>query len=200
MKSDSIRRAFIAVISGWSAVSCVGNSAQTAATNTERPAYEVVSVRQNLNPNPAWRMNFTADGVSAQDVTLEYAIHEAFGLYDDRLWSGGPAWIREKRFDINARFDLSKYPEPTLDQRREMLQQLLADRFRLVVHHETKEFPLYALVIAKHGGPLFKETREENLQRSSESGRHVPGYAKPARSSSDERLSHDSIGKFAGYG
>lgn len=169
MKSNSVRLAFIAVVSGFAAVSCVGNSAQTAATNTEGPAYEVASVKQNLNPNPAWRMDFTADGVRAQDVTLEYAMYEAFGLYDDRLWSGGPGWIREKRFDIDARFDLSKYPKPTLDQRRAMLQQLLADRFRLVVHHETKQFPLYALVIAKHG-PLFKKTREEDLQRSPQWG------------------------------
>lgn len=138
----------------------IGSIAQT-----ETPAYEVVSVRENHNPDPAWRMEFTADGVSALDVTLEYALQEAFGLYDDRLWSGGPAWIKEKRFDIDAKFDVTKYPKPTLEQRRAMLQQLMKDRFKLVVHHETKQFPLYALVLAKRG-PLFKETIDENLRHS----------------------------------
>lgn len=169
MRFASIGRALMAAVSVLTAVNCASATSQTTATGEKTPTYEVASVKQNLNPNPAWRMNFTTDGVSAQDVTLEYAIHEAFGVYDDRLWSGGPGWIREKRFDISAKFDLSKYPKPTLDQRRAMLQQLLADRFKLEVHHESKDFPLYALVIAKHG-PLFEETKEADLQRSAEWG------------------------------
>lgn len=135
----------------------------TAAAST--PEYEVASVRQNLNPNPSWRMGFTADGVSALDVTLEYALQEAFGVYDERLWSGGPGWIKQKRFDIEAKFDISRYPNATLEQRRAMLQQLMVERFKLAVHHERKDFPLYELVVAKHG-PLFKETKTEDLQRS----------------------------------
>jgi len=138
---------------------------QSDSPDPNTPTYEVASVRPNLNPDPAWRMEFTADGLSALDVTLEYALQEAFGVYDDRLWSGGPAWIKDKRFDINAKYDVTKYPKPTIEQRRAMLQQLMAERFKLVIHHETKDFPLYALVISKHG-PLFKDTAENNLHRS----------------------------------
>jgi len=63
------------------------------------PQFEVASVRQNLTPEPRWRMSFTDDGVSAKDVTLLYAIEEAYGLYDEQLWSGIAPWIKEKRLE-----------------------------------------------------------------------------------------------------
>jgi uncharacterized protein (TIGR03435 family) len=133
------------------------------------PRFDVASVRQNLTPEPRWRMSFTDDGVSAKDVTLFYAIEEAYGLYDEQFWSGIPPWITQKRFDIEAKYDVEKYPHIALEQRRAMLQQLLAERFKLVVHHQPKEFPLYALRIAK-GGPRFEETKPEDLKISSAYG------------------------------
>ena len=110
-------------------------------------------------------MDFTPDGVHATDVTLLWALHEAYGISDDELWSGGPAWINQKRFDIEAKFDVSQFPKPTLQDRQAMLQQLLADRFKLAVHHATKQFPVYALVVAK-GGPKFQGTKPEDLRQS----------------------------------
>jgi uncharacterized protein (TIGR03435 family) len=47
-----------------------------------------------------------------------------------------------------------------------MLQQMLADRCKLVVHHEPKEFPLYAMVIARNG-PELSETKPENMNSQS---------------------------------
>jgi uncharacterized protein (TIGR03435 family) len=140
-------------------------SAPPAVSNSApafEPQFDVASVRQNLTPEPRWRMSFTDDGVSAQDVTLFYAIEEAYGLYDEQLWAGIPPWIKEKRFDIEARYDVEKYPKITFEQRKAMLQQFLAERFKLAAHHEQKEFPLYALAIAK-GGPKFEETKPEDL-------------------------------------
>lgn len=110
-------------------------------------------------------MYFTADGVHAMDVTLLWAMQEAYGVFDLELFSGGPAWIDEKRFDIEAKYDVEKYPNLTREQRQLMLQQLLAERFKLVVHHEAKEFPLYALVPAK-GGPKLEETKPDQIQQS----------------------------------
>jgi uncharacterized protein (TIGR03435 family) len=136
--------------------------AQTATAPPQSPTFEVASIRQNIDPNHSWRMNFTPNGVSALDVTLQYAIHEAYGLYDDRLWSGGPSWLTERRFDIEAKYDTVQYPHPTLVQRQAMLQQLLAERFKLAVHHESNEFPLYALVVAKNG-PKFQESKPDEL-------------------------------------
>jgi uncharacterized protein (TIGR03435 family) len=148
------------------------NSARQAVPDSASefpPRFDVASVRQNLTPEPRWRMSFTHDGVSAKDVTLFYAIEEAYGLYDEQLWSGIPPWIQEKRFDIEAKYDVEKYPHIGLEQRRAMLQQLLADRFKLAVHREQKEFPIYALELAK-GGPKFGETKPEDVHISSTYG------------------------------
>ncbi len=143
--------------------------AQTAATPGGTPAFEVASIRQNTNPNPRWNMYFTAGGVHATDVTLMWVLHEAYGMGDNDLWSGGPAWLDKARFDIEAKYDVSQYPSLTRGQRQALLQQLLADRFKVVVHHEAKEFALYALAIAK-GGPKVEETRQQDLQKSPVSG------------------------------
>jgi uncharacterized protein (TIGR03435 family) len=133
------------------------------------PAYEVASIHENTNPNPRWNIYFTPDGVHAMDVTLLSALGEAYGIGDDELWSGGPEWIYQKRFDIEAKYDVAQFPNLSRQQRMAMLQQLLADRFKVVVHHESKEFLLYALVPAKDGAKIT-ETKPEELKRSPEYG------------------------------
>jgi uncharacterized protein (TIGR03435 family) len=144
------------------------SSTPTSAPGTasvSAPHYEVASIRQNLAPEPRWRMNFTDNGVSAKDVTLFYAIKEAYEAYDDQLWINIPDWIKEKRFDIEARYDVEKYPHPTLKDRQPMLQQLLPDRFHLAIHHELKEFSVFALEIGKNGSK-FTGTKPEDIRPS----------------------------------
>jgi uncharacterized protein (TIGR03435 family) len=124
---------------------------QSATEATKPPVFDVASIRQNADPKSGWRMQFTADGLTALDVTLQYALEEAYGLYDPNRWSGGPDWLGKTRFNIEARFDPAEYKNLTLEQRRGMLQRMLAERCKLVVHHQPKEFPLYALVVAGSG-------------------------------------------------
>lgn len=138
---------------------------QTIAQPPKTPTFDIASIRQNVDPHLGWRMQFTADGVTALDVTLQYALEEAYGLYDIERWSGGPDWLNSRRFNIEARFDPAQYPDITLEQRRAMLRQMLADRCRAAVHHEPKDFPLYALVLAKNG-PRLGESKPENLNRT----------------------------------
>jgi uncharacterized protein (TIGR03435 family) len=65
----------------------------------------------------------------------------------------GPEWIKTERFDIMA-----KLPEgANKDQVPEMLQALLADRFKLTIHRDTKDHAIYALIVAK-GGPKLKDS------------------------------------------
>jgi uncharacterized protein (TIGR03435 family) len=70
--------------------------------------------------------------------------------------SGGPAWINFDRYSIDAKPDA---PQSQEMMRGPMLQALLEDRFRLKVHRETKEIPVYALTVAKGGLKLkpFKQ-------------------------------------------
>ena len=136
--------------------------AQPGAQRAKPPAFDVASIHQNVDPQIRWRMQFTSDGVTAEDVTLQYALEEAYGLYDPSRWSGGPDWLTTRRFNIEARFDPAEYPDATLDQRRAMLQNLLADRCKLAVHHAPTEFPLYALVVNRNGLKL-SESKPETL-------------------------------------
>ncbi|MFP5209954.1 MAG: TIGR03435 family protein [Acidobacteriota bacterium] len=145
------------------AIAPVAVAQAAASVPVAGPTFEVASIRQNMNPNPRWHMFFTADGLNAVDVTLRWVLPWAYGVGNNRLWSGGPEWLDERRFDIQAKWDVSKYPHPTPEQRRAMLQQLLADRFKLVVHHESKEFPLYDLLVAKNR-PKFVETKPGDIQ------------------------------------
>jgi len=64
----------------------------------------------------------------------------------------GPAWLDTERFDITA----TMRPDTTMDQVRVMWQNLLADRFRLKVHRESRQQAVYSLVVAK-GGPKMQE-------------------------------------------
>jgi uncharacterized protein (TIGR03435 family) len=137
------------------------NQTAPALAPSQALAYETASIRPDNSTDGYGNMRFTPDGFTA----LQNAIREAFGLYDDHRWSGGPPWLNERRFDIQAKVDPSEFKNLTLEQGMAMLQKLLADRFKLVVHHETRAFPLYALVVAKNG-PKLQEPRPEDLEHS----------------------------------
>ncbi len=62
----------------------------------------------------------------------------------------GPAFLDTERFDIDATMP----PDTTLPQFRTMLQNLLTERFNMRIHRESKELPLYALVVAKSGSKM----------------------------------------------
>src|SRR5262249_11691214 len=81
---------------------------------------------------------------------------------DDSQISGGPPWMDSDRYDIVAKGE----GNPSVDQLREMLQKLLADRFNLKLHRESKELPVYSLVPAK-GGAKLKEVKDDSSASSS---------------------------------
>ena len=70
-----------------------------------------------------------------------------------------PKWVASDIFEIEAK---ASVPDPTKDQMRLMMQSLLADRFKLVVHFETQTVPVFAMVLAKPGktGPALRPHSE----------------------------------------
>jgi uncharacterized protein (TIGR03435 family) len=89
------------------------------------------------------------------NVSLKNVMINAYDVNDYQI--NGPNWLDRERFDIVA-----KIPQGTTkEQFRLMLQSLLAERFKLALHHETKELPMYALVLGK-GGSKLKEAVEED--------------------------------------
>jgi uncharacterized protein (TIGR03435 family) len=141
--------------------------AQTKAA-LPAPKFEVVSIKPAV-PNGRGIdisvMNPARDGrCYATNVTLKLLIQSAYGIQDSQILRGA-SWINSERFDIQAKSDSSvdgylRKLSPAQGRlvKEQMLQQLLADRFKLKFHRETRELPVYALVVAKHGPKLQEVT------------------------------------------
>jgi len=161
----NFRRALVlAVVTGWLAVATPyvlsQGSAITEAVSADVkvPAFDVVSVKQDKSEGSMIRVMMKPDGYAATNVSLKMLIEEAYGIRQD-LISGAPGWVDSIRFDIDAKVaggnvnDLKKLKP---EQRMSMLKPMLADRFQVKVHTETKTLPVYELVVAK-GGSKLKE-------------------------------------------
>jgi uncharacterized protein (TIGR03435 family) len=119
----------------------------------QQPAFEVASVKPNKSGDSApWRFVGSRGGITATNVTLPFLIMNAYGVRENQI-SGGPSWLSSERYDVVAK-DQSDNPSPA--RHRQMLQTLLADRFQLRLSRETKDLPVYALVVGK-GGHKFHE-------------------------------------------
>jgi uncharacterized protein (TIGR03435 family) len=122
------------------------------------PEYEVVSIRPNTSGDGRMRMNSTADGITATNFGLRLLISIAYRFNDKRI-SGVPSLDDGTRYDVQAKVsdaDLETYKNLTQAERSVMLQHALEERFHLKVHRETKDAPVFNLVIAK-GGLKMKE-------------------------------------------
>ena len=118
-------------------------------------------------------MRYTNDGLTAQNLSLMLLIPQAYGVGKDRI-TGAPDWLNSERYDIDAKVDgaaveaLKKLsPDELKTVRQHMLQALLADRFSLTLHRETKELAVYNLVIAKNG-PKLQESKPEDKGKTSD--------------------------------
>jgi uncharacterized protein (TIGR03435 family) len=97
---------------------------------------------------------FATEGTTFVDV-FKYA----YNVHPDQV-VGGPEWLRTKKFDILADPETEK--RPSSDQMKTMVQQLLVERFHLVVHHEQKVLPVYAIVKTADTPKLTKSTADPN--------------------------------------
>jgi uncharacterized protein (TIGR03435 family) len=124
-------------------------------TGTKLPAYELAAIKPS-KPGMGSTILFKQDGFIANRVTLKFLIKMAYRVEDDQI-AGAPKWVDSNTYDVEAKVDSSEVAELSKlnnDQRALMFQQLLAERFRLALHRETRNLPVYTLVIAKNGSKL----------------------------------------------
>ena len=114
-----------------------------------RPVEPVLSIRPG-------RLNLTA--------SLRQIIGVAYSMQRFRVL-GGPGWLDTELYDIAAK---AENPGTSREQVRAMLQTLLAERFKLAVHCETKEIDMYSLVAGK-SGPRLREAPEEEKSETRQS-------------------------------
>ncbi|HEY1805677.1 MAG TPA: TIGR03435 family protein [Terracidiphilus sp.] len=150
--------------------------------------FEVSTVKLNKSGNSGFDSEFHDGLFTATNVRLKNLIqYEAYGIPLQRI-VGGPKWIDSARFDIEAKLDgpsVDRWHALRGEQRKTvsqgMYQALLADRFKLAAHWETRELPVYALVLTKNGSVLQKTTSTDGgADISSANGHFVAkGIAMP---------------------
>jgi len=142
---------------------------QSFAQNT--PSFEVASVRPHIpqeNDQPT-----RTGGPGTRDpehyfvrgMPLRILLCTAFAAADCQQQISGPGWIDSEKYDLAANVP----PGTTKEQFQKMLQNLLTERFQLVLRRETKILPVYELVIAKNG-PKLKESAEAPLSNDAPPG------------------------------
>ncbi len=114
----------------------------TVLAQSPPPAFEAASVRHNLDGGYRFIMNATAARLNYVNVPLKWIIGNAYQVQESRV--SGPDWLGAQRYDIQA-----TYPAEGAKQVPEMLRTLLADRFKVAVHRETKDVPAYVLARGK---------------------------------------------------
>jgi len=132
-------------------------------------AFEVATIKPSDLNKPGASLMMSNDKFETQSQTLKAIIKFAYNLNfgAEQQISGGPAWVGSAKFDITAKEDaetvtaLNKLPkEDRVDKFRVMVQALLAERFKLKVHHETRELPVYAMTVAKGGLKMTPVTND----------------------------------------
>jgi uncharacterized protein (TIGR03435 family) len=130
-------------------------------------AFEVASIKADKSTDRPGLQVLPSGRLVVTNAPLTIVIGTAYDIpfKSDRL-SGGPDWLRSDRFDIEATPPAGAFPAGTPEKVREqmvkqMLQTLLAERFKLVLRRETKELPVYAAIVGKNGPKLEKSTLAE---------------------------------------
>lgn len=132
--------------------------AQSPAPATQPLEFDVVSVKPNNSGIPRVGLQFPGGRLNGINITVQALFGLAFRVQPFQI-VGAPDWVGSERFDVMATSTVT----PTLDQRASMVQALLADRFKLSVHRETSELPVYGLVLAKNDGTLGPRLRRSEL-------------------------------------
>jgi bla regulator protein blaR1 len=142
----------------WIAPPTLAQSATSIASTgaTATPRFEVASIKpaapdqrgMMIRPGPN-------GGINISNLPLKEMITLAWKIQPFQV-SGGPSWIESLHWDITATGNHKFNP----DEMPLLVQSLLLDRFQLKIHHETKDLPVYALVLANKDGKLGPQLTE----------------------------------------
>jgi uncharacterized protein (TIGR03435 family) len=163
----------------------LGSAAVFAQTPPARLEFEVASVKPSAsNNNVQVNIGVKVDGAQVHFTyfSLQDYLRQAYKVKYFQI--SGPDFLSGDRFDIDAKLPAGA----TRDQVPEMLQSLLADRFQIKLHHDSKEFPVYGLVVAK-GGLQAKEVPAT-----------AEDLANDAKKTTDVAVSGSAKGTFVNYG
>ncbi len=138
------------------------------------PKFDVASVKRNNSGDGFISMSMGPSGPTFTNFPVRQMIVRAYGVQPYQV-QGGPSWLTSDRFDITAKAG----DDPiTPAQMNLMLQSLLADRFKLKIHRETRQSDVYRLVKARTDGRLGESLKPAAVDCSA-MGRGHPGGPGP---------------------
>lgn len=136
-----------------------------AVAGVPAQVFEVASVKPNKSGDTAVRFRLQPGGrLNALNVTMRDLIQFAYVVQPFQI-EGGPSWLDSDRFDVMAKVEgeIPPLPPGQLGPVQLMMQNLLAERFKLKVHREMKVAPAYALVLARADNQLGKQIQPSNV-------------------------------------
>ncbi|PWT82980.1 MAG: hypothetical protein C5B57_07775 [Blastocatellia bacterium] len=153
-----------------------------------RLEFEVASIKPNKSGSNMVQIGGPPGRFTATNVTLAMLIRQAYGLQNSQL-VGGPAWVNSDRFDIVAKaegspeFGFFTQQNASPSRTQLMMRSLLGDRFKLAVHNESRELPIYALLPARTDGRLGPQLSKSAVDCAAEAarGRGPAGPGGPKR-------------------
>src|SRR5438270_1109276 len=143
------------LVSGLFVGASVALTGQTPSD--QRPAvFDVASIKPTGANEGSFRFRIEPDGTTAASgITLKRLLMTAYNVQGFRI-VGGPSWVDSQRWDIQAKHD----GRASIDQIRQMLVALIADRFHLRAHRDTRRLPVYELVVER-GGARVPKTNDD---------------------------------------
>lgn len=172
-RKPAFRRPVLLVAAAFVVVGIPNSGRSQAQSPASRPEFEVASIRRNVEGGPYVFNGMKSPGTfSSQNQTLRNLIQEAYGVPSGRRnWLpffvapgqgmpilGGPNWIGSDRYDITAKWNAVPADrhitiqsiEKTQSEMDLMLRSLLEQRFKLKVHRETRDLPIYEMTLEKN--------------------------------------------------
>ena len=124
-----------------------------SSTGTLR--FQVATIKPSHSEEPR-AMQIRGNRFATTETSLVDLLKYAYGIHEQEI-IGGPKWLGTQRFDLVC--DPETETRPSSDEFKTMVQNLLADRFHLTAHHETRDLSVFEIVPAKNGPRLTKSTR-----------------------------------------
>ena len=147
----------------------------TVPEAAERPSFEVASIKRNVSVGELSSMNGEPGGrIRVTNHSLFNIIRQVYRLQRYQV-VGGPEWLDRDHWDIVAK----AAGDAPFDQILRMMETLLADRFKLLTHRETREMPVYALVLARADGRLDPHVKPSTVDCEAIAAAAKSGAAPP---------------------
>ena len=131
----------------------------TVPMAAQSPAFEVASIKRNSSGDENFGFNVRPGGLMvAINVTPRQIVRVAYSMQNSSV-EGGPGWMDTEHYDITAKAAEAATP----DRMQLMLRTLLTDRFKLALHMDARDTPIFTLVRARDDGRLGPQLRPASV-------------------------------------